>query len=204
RRLLQARAGRGALARPRPGGAGGGGRPPPLSTVAPAMASVLAFRPGAIGDFVLALPALAALRAAFRDAPLTVVGPAAALPLARAAGVADATLAADDARLTPLFAGSAADVAPELRPTHAALWAGPSAAPLAETLRTLGAARVIHVPSRPPPDARQHVADYLLASLAPLGVQALGRAVPTVRPTPAALAAAAEFLAGYEAPPQSP
>src|SRR5262249_5490279 len=126
-----------------------------------------------------------------------------ALPLARAAGVADATLAADDARLTPLFAGSAADVAPELRPTHAVLWAGPSADSLAETLRTQGAARVIHVPSRPPPDVPQHVADYPLGSRAPLGVRALGPAVPRVRPTPAALAAAAQFLAG-QAPPQSP
>jgi ADP-heptose:LPS heptosyltransferase len=63
---------------------------------------LLVYRPGAIGDFILALPALAALRARFPAAALTVVGPPAALPLA--ADLADAGLAADDARLTPLFA----------------------------------------------------------------------------------------------------
>ena len=155
---------------------------------------LLVFRPGAIGDFILALPALAALRAAFPAAALTVVGPAAALPLARGAGLADVALTADDARLTPLFAAGGVDAPLALRPTQAVLWTGAAGVALAENLRALGVARVVRAPSQPPPGCGQHVADYLVESLAPLGVQVSPPAVPEVRPGAAQRARAAAFL----------
>jgi len=156
-----------------------------------APARVLVYRPGAIGDFILALPALAALRARFPGAPLIVVGPAAAVLLA--AHLADRPLAADDARLTPLFAPGAA-IPPEVAATHAVIWAGAAAEPLAANLRAAGAT-VVHTPARPPAGRRQHVADYLVDTLAPLGIEANGPAVPRLEPSAEARAAAAAFLA---------
>jgi heptosyltransferase-3 len=157
---------------------------------------VFVYRPGALGDFILALPALAALRARFPGAPLTVAGPAAALPLA--AHLADTTLPADDPRLTPLFAPTAS-LSPETAATHAVVWAGAAAAPLVANLQAAGAT-VLHAPSRPPAAPPRHVADYLVDTLAPLGIHAAGPAVPHVQPSAAARDAAAAFLAAQDAP----
>lgn len=167
-----------------------------------APAALLVYRPGALGDFLLALPALAALRAAYPAAPLTVIGPAPALPLAIASGLAATALAPDDPRLTALFAGAppAEPLAGLPRPAAAVLWAGASAAPLAAALRAWGAA-VVHVPGRPPADRRQPVAAYLCATLAPLGVPAVP--VPAVRVRPTARAEAAALLAAH-GPPDAP
>jgi heptosyltransferase-2 len=179
-------------ATPRPRDAAGCERRGPSPTPPGAPARLLVYRPGAIGDFILALPALAALRARFPGAAVTVVGPAAALPLA--APLADVTLAADDPRLTPLFVPGAAALPPDVNATHAVVWAGAAAEPLVANLRAAGAT-VVHAPARPPAARRQHVADYLVGTLAPLGVPAGRPAVPRVQPGAAARAAAAAFLA---------
>src|SRR5579884_906703 len=161
--------------------------------LSPPVDRLLVYRPGALGDFILALPALAALQAAFPTPALTVIGPAAALPLARAAGLRADLLPADDSCLTPLFAAPAAaadgaamagTLPPVLRPTRAVVWAGAAAAPLVARLRALGAAPVVHAASRPPPAARQHAADYLVTTLQPLGVPAVTPAVPRLCPAP--------------------
>ncbi|HZU08207.1 MAG TPA: glycosyltransferase family 9 protein [Chloroflexota bacterium] len=178
--------------------------------LSPPVDRLLVYRPGALGDFILALPALAALQAAFPTTALTVIGPAAALPLARAAGLRADLLPADDSCLTPLFAAPAAaadgaamagTLPPVLRPTRAVVWAGAAAAPLVARLRALGAAPVVHAASRPPPAARQHAADYLVTTLQPLGVPAVTPAVPRLCPGPDAAAAAAAFLAQQDPPP---
>jgi heptosyltransferase-2 len=156
-----------------------------------APARLFVYRPGAIGDFILALPALAALRAHFPGASLTVAGPAAALPLA--AHLADSMLPADDPRLTPLFVPGTT-LPPETKATHAIIWAGASAAPLVANLRAAGAT-IVHAPSRPPAGEPRHVADYLMDTLASLGIHVEGPAVPRVEPSAAAWAAAAAFLA---------
>jgi heptosyltransferase-2 len=166
----------------------------------PPPARLLAYRPGAIGDFILALPALAALRARFPGASLTVVGPAAALPLA--ADLADTLISADDPRLTPLFAPGPAPLPPKVDPTHAVVWAG-AAEPLVAHLRAAGAV-VVHAPSRPPAERRQHVADYLVRTLAPLGVSAAEPAVPRLQPSADARRATAAFLAEHTAPDERP
>ena len=67
--------------------------PGPLSQgpcLAASPRSLLVLRPGAIGDFILALPALAALRRTFPDSRMAVVGDSRAAPLARLAGCVDA------------------------------------------------------------------------------------------------------------------
>jgi ADP-heptose:LPS heptosyltransferase len=50
---------------------------------------IVVLRGGAIGDFILTLPVLAALRKQFAGAPLTLVGQPAVMPLALAGGLAD-------------------------------------------------------------------------------------------------------------------
>src|ERR1044071_4387115 len=64
---------------------------------------ILVLRPGAIGDTLVTLPALQALRRAYPGAIIEMVGNAAALPLLHAAGVIDRWVAFDDARVTRLF-----------------------------------------------------------------------------------------------------
>jgi heptosyltransferase III len=62
--------------------------------------SLLVYRPGAIGDTILTLPALAALRRRFPTAEITWAGNDACLPLLPV----EHTMSADDTRLLPLFA----------------------------------------------------------------------------------------------------
>jgi heptosyltransferase-2 len=62
--------------------------------------------PGALGDWLLALPALRVVRERHAAAPCTMVVADALRPLAVAAGVADATAALEDAETARLFAGA--------------------------------------------------------------------------------------------------
>ncbi|MSR81833.1 MAG: glycosyltransferase family 9 protein [Candidatus Latescibacteria bacterium] len=70
-------------------------------------------RSGALGDFVLTLPAFAALRLAFPGAPLHLIGDPRFFSLARP----DAALDHDSPGLIPLYSGT--PLAPELRPFFA-------------------------------------------------------------------------------------
>ncbi|MGH2519054.1 MAG: glycosyltransferase family 9 protein, partial [Chloroflexota bacterium] len=71
--------------------------PPDLSV--PAGQEIFVYRPGAIGDTLLTLPALAALRRRFRGCRVTFAGNLACLPLLPV----DEALASDDPRLLGLF-----------------------------------------------------------------------------------------------------
>ncbi len=164
-------------------------------SLAPPPARLLVYRPGAIGDLVLALPALEALRAAHPQAHLTVAGHPGAVVLARAAGLADTVLDADSAVLTPLFAPTPPIPAPLPVPDVAVLWAGPAAQPLAASLRALGTREVLRVPAQPAAECRQHVADYLARSLEAIGVAARLPAVPRLPLDRALVADVAAFLA---------
>jgi ADP-heptose:LPS heptosyltransferase len=114
---------------------------------------VLVLRPGALGDTLLAVPALRALRRAF--APLTLAAHGPAAHFLEQLGEVNHGLAFDDRSLTSLFTrggaateGIVAWMRQELAPRQARLVA----------------------PSRPPAMDR-HVARYLLESLAPLGME---------------------------------
>lgn len=67
------------------------------------MRRILVFRGGAIGDVILALPAVGALRWAFPKARIEVVGDPGRLCLALHAGYADAVVDADDLEVHRLF-----------------------------------------------------------------------------------------------------
>jgi heptosyltransferase III len=140
---------------------------------------IVIFRPGALGDTLLALPALALLRASMPLARVTLVARADVLPLARASGLADAVydfdlpcwsaLWREHAPLRP----PAADV---LRAADAAVaWAADDGT-VARNLAACGIQRVIVAPGNPPApaagdpgaNAPTHVALHLARTLAPL------------------------------------
>jgi heptosyltransferase-3 len=113
---------------------------------------VLVLRPGALGDTLLAVPALRALRSRF--APLTLAAHGGAARLLVGLGEVDSGLAFDDSSLTWLFRGSA----PE---EDVVAWMNADAAPV------LNGALLV-APSRP--DRQEHCAAYLLRTLKPLGI----------------------------------
>jgi ADP-heptose:LPS heptosyltransferase len=110
---------------------------------------VLVLRPGALGDTLLAVPALRALRRSYGS--ITLAAHEAAAHLLVAAGEVDAALSFDDPRVGKVLSG-----APAGEPIVA--WAQGVQLPEA----------VLVAASRPADDT--HCAEYLLRSLAPLGV----------------------------------
>jgi heptosyltransferase-3 len=154
------------------------------------MEKIIVFRPGALGDTLLAFPALAALRRAFAGAWLAAIGNAPALALARDAGLIDEALPFDDLRWADLFSEDGIR-SPETRQTlsgaHLALlWLRDSEGLAARNLRALGIARVLSAPGRPPEVMRIHAADYLLGTLAPIlgDAAASTLAIPAILPAP--------------------
>jgi ADP-heptose:LPS heptosyltransferase len=111
---------------------------------------VLVLRPGALGDTLLAVPALRALRKAF--APVTLAANGAAARLLASAGEVDRGLAFDDPTLAWLF-----------RP------GGPPAEKVVAWMSDTPRGVTLLAPSRPPAMDR-HCARYLLETLAPLGI----------------------------------
>ena len=111
---------------------------------------MLVLRPGALGDALLAVPALRALRRSLP--PVTLAAHAAAVRFLVSVGEIDHGLAFDDASLTPLFTGNCVPDQPVVAWTSARL-----------RYATLQA------PSRPV--ELKHVAHYLLETLASLGVE---------------------------------
>jgi heptosyltransferase III len=109
---------------------------------------VLVLRPGALGDTLLAVPALRALRSTF--APITLAAHAGTARLLQTLGEVTAGLAFDDPTLAWVFRD--ADPREEI---------------VAWMSTPLPRARLV-APSRP--SGEQHIAQYLLDSLSPLGV----------------------------------
>jgi ADP-heptose:LPS heptosyltransferase len=113
---------------------------------------MLVLRPGALGDTLLAVPALRALRLRFGSVILAAHGGAARL--LRSLGEVDDGFAFDDPRLGWLFRPAPAEHEPVVA------WLDPA--------RTPGLRNALVVaPSRPADD--RHCAQYLLDTLAPLG-----------------------------------
>ena len=158
------------------------------------MDRILVMRGGALGDFVLGLPALRALRGAFPRASLELIAPSAVLPLASA--LADAVTPLERAEVAALF-GDAGSLPEGIVARHrgldlVALWLADLDGSVRRNFEVLGARRLLWSPALPPPG--RHAADHLLATLEPLGLLApsvtassprrLG--VPVVRPSAAA------------------
>lgn len=160
-------------------------------------------RAGAIGDFILTLPALYALRQKFPTHHFILAARADVLPLVQGT-LADDVIAFDDERLTLLFSP---DAQPTIQLSNllsntdlAVLWLpDPTARIVAGNLRRLDVARLIA--ANPLPTAR-HAADHLLDTLAPLGIISR-EARPQLALAPAARALADEFWSAHAITPQA-
>ena len=126
-------------------------------------APVLFWLDGALGDTLLAYPALAALRLSAAGRPVVVVGNLAYYALAIRLRLIDRAIDASGAEGAALFGGA---LPPDLPlPGTAVLFSGAHLA-LAERFRALGVARVIAAPARGP--GTRHQSAYLLDCLDPL------------------------------------
>ena len=177
---------------------------------------------GQLGDVVLSLPALAAIRTRFPKARVTVAVGRPGAPVVELAGVADRTLPVDRIALRDGFApvsvlriaGLVRDVRRQrfdfvidlhsLSETN--LLGFLSGAPARLYKRRPGRSLDYLSNFRPPPpveDTTRHAVDCYLDVLAPLGVTAVSR-VPRLRPRPEDDAAVTELLrkekAGSDAP----
>lgn len=161
------------------------------------MRQITVIRPGALGDTLMTLPALALLRRWAPDARLTFVARADVLPLALSSGLADDAWPWDLPDWAALFDPATTSERLTERARAAltgagaiAAWAPDPDGALASTLRRLGAGQVIVGPGRPPELSGrppEHTALWLARALTPLGAAVPGdpatlwRALPPLR-----------------------
>ncbi len=134
---------------------------------------VVCIRPGALGDTLLALPALALLRRAIPAARVTYIGRRDALALIHASGLADHVYPYDLADWAGLFATKprATALARETF-THTVVvaWLRDEDARAATNLRRLGASAAVVAPPRPTEGGDVHAALLAARALSPLGI----------------------------------
>ncbi len=147
--------------------------------------NLLVLRPGAIGDTLLTMPSLAALRGRFPGAEITVVGNQAPLSLGHAAGFLDRHDAFGAAWVSDLFGD---EPTPALRTRLdrfdlGIVWmhAVEAASDLAARLERAGVREALPLVSFPEPRSGRHLADHLVDTLLPLGITGPRPAV-TLRP----------------------
>jgi len=140
--------------------------------------SVLVIRAGALGDFVLTLPVLEAIRRRFPEARITLLGYPAIAELALASGRVDALVDVSSARFAPLFgatntppaelqawlSGSSGSPGSSRLDAAVAVW---SDAPsfLAPKLHAAGIREVFCVEPMPPAGEGLYAAEFMLRQL---------------------------------------
>lgn len=130
---------------------------------------ILVVRPGAIGDVLLTLPVLQALREAYVNPHITLVSNAVVLPLALASGIVDEVFDYQDIRWSELFSDSGIHspaVRDLLAQTNLAIcWLRDPDHIVEQNLREAGVKRLIVAPGRPPEGTRVHIVEYLAATV---------------------------------------
>src|SRR5260221_2022951 len=152
---------------------------------------VVAIRPGALGDPLLALPALAWLRRQWPATHICFVAVGDVLRLARVSGLADSVSDYDLPQWADLFADALPASSPlrhMLAGSTALAWLPDRAGAVARTLSEGGAHPVAIGAGRPAPDASEHAAVLLGRALAGLGIAPpslteLVATLPPLRPT---------------------
>lgn len=138
------------------------------------MKRILVLRGGALGDFILGLPALQAIRQAFPDAQLELVAPAAVLTLANR--WVDVATPLERAEMASLFReeGLPEGVGNRYRDLDlVVLWIADRSGAVRRNVKRLGARQILWssaLPQRP----GMHATDHLLDSLRPLGINVIG------------------------------
>ena len=153
------------------------------------MKRVLIIRSGAVGDLILTLPVLSALKNRYDGLSIDMMGDPVRLSLLKQCGYVDKVLSVDDRRYTPLFGSHAspADVPAirTLRSYDAILSYLPdSTGAFVKNLRRVVASPVLTGHSHPDVDdttRRIHITHLLMKALSPLGVDPVA-GVPELRP----------------------
>lgn len=141
--------------------------------------ALFVMRSGALGDFILTLPALRALRRKYPEHRLVLATRADVLPLAQGL-IADDVIAFDSVLLTPLFVTECplkgmralTDTLQNMlgEVDLAVLWLPDATARIvANNLRRMSVARLI---AANPSPMQRHASDHLLDTLAPIGIAA--------------------------------
>lgn len=163
------------------------------------MQKIVIIHAGALGDFIMALPAMTALRVAYPGVSLRLVSRAHGLALATMAGLIERGIPFERSGIHRLFARGLEipeALGAELQSADGIVsWYGFDDEAYFSALTAYGA-RVIIQPGLPPPGRSPHAADYLMETVMPFlppGVP-LPDAVPCVAITPAQREAAQALL----------
>lgn len=140
---------------------------------------ILCIHQGAVGDLILALPAIRALRDCLQPQWLEVMGHPWTVPLVCGHPYADAVIDCNRAAIAPLFLEGAhlSAALKEYLETFDAAFCFSRSTTLAHNLREAGIPMVALLP--PFPKGRQHLIDHHLSSLKSLGIT-LSSATPTI------------------------
>jgi heptosyltransferase III len=130
---------------------------------------ILIVRPGAIGDTLLTLPVIQALRAEQTNPHITLVGNAAVLPLALQSGLVEEVSDYGELRWSEFFAPGGVrrtDLRARLQQTDLAIcWLRDPQGVVERNLGAAGVRRCVVAPGHPPRGERIHVVDYLAGSI---------------------------------------
>lgn len=141
------------------------------------MKRVLIIRSGAVGDLILTLPVLSALKKRYEGLSIDMMGDPVRLALLHHCGYVDNVLPIDSREFTPLFAAGGARPGPALHSLlsyDAIISYLPDADGVFEdNLRKFAGGPVLTGLSRPPEGRRIHMTHVLMDALAPLGVDAI-------------------------------
>jgi len=141
------------------------------------MKRVLIIRSGAVGDLVLTLPVLSALKKHYVGLSIDMMGDPVRLALLKHCGYVDNVLSIDDRVFTPLFAPSGAPSGPalhSLQSYEAIISYLPDGDGVFEgNLRKSASGPVVTGRSRPADGRRIHMTRVLMDALKPLGVDAI-------------------------------
>lgn len=165
---------------------------------------ILVIRSGAIGDFIVTLPAIQLLRATFSWARLSLVTKARVRPLVR--GLVDEFGDIDGTLLLPFFAESVNPASEEflrLNTFDLVISYLGSTGTIADNLLSLSYPRVVNADAIPPPDYSRHITEFLLEPLSQL-VDASAPPLPAIAIPAAAKEWARGFLAASGVNPSAP
>jgi ADP-heptose:LPS heptosyltransferase len=152
---------------------------------------ILIVRPGAIGDTLLTLPVIQALKACYEQPSITLVGNAAVLPLASATGIIDHTSNYELSQWGELFSNrgiTTPALQAQLRTVDLAIcWLRDSDGIVANNLRRAGVREIITAPGRPAPGQGMHIMSYLAQTVGIMLSQAqMSAGLPSLFPPTAA------------------
>ncbi len=140
--------------------------------------SVLAIHQGALGDFILALPALETLRRAFPEVKSVIMGYPRILELVERRFYADDILSVDQKGMASFFVREGSldpDLSRFFKRFHLIVVFGRNGeGSIVQNLRRVCEGRVLHVRSFPAWDEKIHLTDHLLRQVAQYGFAASG------------------------------